>query len=261
MMAGDVKRSWIQSYSDAISKLSDAAQSEMMAAIEKIDFTDIAAARDAVISVFERYMPSYMEASATVAAEFYDMVRAQSVGKPIGAVLDYRYSQAADSEAVRALIESVVDSGTTDVFFEKLRGRIDSEMKRAAYDTTIYNVRKDPAKPRFARVPMATASYANGCPFCQMLAGRGAAYYSKESAGEGDHWHAGCACKVVPIFKGAQVEGYDPKFYQRAWLDSMERDGKTESDYASKGTQSRDANRAQTQQWQRERYRMKRLGL
>ena len=58
-----------------------------------------------------------------------------------------------------------------------------------------------------------------------MLAGRGAVYHSRKTAGQFDHWHRHCTCKIVPSFSGDKyevlVEGHDPKDAQR-WSDRVE---------------------------------------
>lgn len=67
---------------------------------------------------------------------------------------------------------------------------------------------------RFARVPMGGRET---CDFCIMLASRGFVYHTKETAGELKHYHANCACRIVPGFEGDKVEGYDPDYYYDVW--------------------------------------------
>ena len=63
---------------------------------------------------------------------------------------------------------------------------------------------------RFARVPTG----AETCPFCLMLAGRGAVYHTRKTAGEFRHFHRRCDCKVVPGFEDDPdaeiVKGFSP---------------------------------------------------
>ena len=66
---------------------------------------------------------------------------------------------------------------------------------------------------RFARVP----SGGETCPFCIMLASRGAVYYSEKTAGADGHYHANCRCRIVPSWNGAAIEGYDPDRYYDMW--------------------------------------------
>lgn len=66
---------------------------------------------------------------------------------------------------------------------------------------------------RFARVP----SGGETCPFCMMLASRGAVYYSEQTAGADGHYHPNCRCRIVPSWGTAEIEGYDPDLYYDMW--------------------------------------------
>jgi len=60
--------------------------------------------------------------------------------------------------------------------------------------TTQRNMRKDPTKPHWARV----ADGPDPCAFCIMLAGRGFAYTSSQTADFGGSFHKGkCHCQIV----------------------------------------------------------------
>jgi hypothetical protein len=64
------------------------------------------------------------------------------------------------------------------------------------------NIRIDPTNPRWARV----ASGRNPCAFCVMLAGRGFAYTSQETADFGGSFHDGhCHCTIVPSWGANKV--------------------------------------------------------
>lgn len=57
------------------------------------------------------------------------------------------------------------------------------------------NIRTDPTKPRWARV----AGGSDPCAFCVMLAGRGFAYTSEDTADFGGSFHDGhCHCTIIP---------------------------------------------------------------
>ena len=64
----------------------------------------------------------------------------------------------------------------------------------AARLTTQRNMRIDPSKPRWARVPRG----ARTCAFCTMLASRGFTYLSEDSAGLEMQYHRDCDCQIVP---------------------------------------------------------------
>ena len=73
---------------------------------------------------------------------------------------------------------------------------------------------------RFARVPQG----GDTCTFCAMLASRGFVYWSRETAGEFDHYHRNCRCLVVPDDGSGEVEGYDPDEWLQRWRDYKEID-------------------------------------
>ena len=94
-----------------------------------------------------------------------------------------------------------------------------AEVKRMANKTMTDNCLRDGV--RYARVPVG----AETCEFCIMLASRGFVYHSERSAGELNHYHQNCDCKVVPGFPGMEVEGYDPDAYYELWRKSEELKG------------------------------------
>ena len=72
-------------------------------------------------------------------------------------------------------------------------------IETAARLTMQADIRLDPTKPRWARVPMGGSP----CAFCVMLAGRGFAYRSEQTATFGGSFHNGhCHCQVVPSWGG-----------------------------------------------------------
>lgn len=71
----------------------------------------------------------------------------------------------------------------------------------------------DIGEPAFARVPTGIET----CTYCLMLASRGFAYHTRESAGHADH--RGCNCMIVPGCKGDAVEGVDEGALYDAWRD------------------------------------------
>ena len=63
--------------------------------------------------------------------------------------------------------------------------------------TVTENSARDPAKPRYQRFLSGRSRH---CDFCSMLAGRGAVYHTKDSAGVGRHFHDRCHCYVDLVF-------------------------------------------------------------
>lgn len=92
------------------------------------------------------------------------------------------------------------------------------------------NIRLDPTKPKWARVPKGPKT----CAFCAMLASRGYAYTSEEAAGgKGNIYHADCHCQPMPNWGKQTLTGYDPDefkaMYDRAKELSAENDGSTDT--------------------------------
>ena len=86
-----------------------------------------------------------------------------------------------------------------------------NDAKRALNDTIVGNAARDRTKGvRFARI----CTGAETCAWCLMLSTKGAVYYTRQTAGEMNHYHRNCDCKIVAgtaSDKDAEiVEGYDP---------------------------------------------------
>lgn len=211
-----IPRSLVDSLTEEVNALSSAGRQMVENVLERLVpmFADadgripgenVAALRAAVCEAMEAVCGQVSDLAAARAAEFYDEVRTASVGKQLGALVDAGRDSAATEGAVRALVQSVVDTGAVDRFARELGDRVDYEVKRAAAECVERNARRDPLKPKWARVP----SGAETCPFCIMLASRGFVYHSERSAEGRYHGHPGCDCRIVPGFEGADVEGYD----------------------------------------------------
>ena len=89
----------------------------------------------------------------------------------------------------------------------------------SARNTTLRNIRRDPRKPRWARVPQGETT----CAFCVMLASRGFAYWTKGTAGTdfaslGSRFHKDCDCKVVPEWAAGEVPDYDPRKFLELYV-------------------------------------------
>lgn len=123
---------------------------------------------------------AYNDLAATVAADYYDDARdaAQVSGQ-----FSARPAPALPTDQVDALTRwSVTPLWSQDprygLALARLAGGSQRLIRRAERDTITSNVRRDPATPRYVRVPSADA-----CAFCLMLASRGPVYQA-ESARE-----------------------------------------------------------------------------
>ena len=209
-----------------INGISADAKAKVMRVLEKLDWRDVPACRDAVVQVMQMVLSEYGAASAQAAADFYDAVRTASVGEQMGAVAHSGLDTKATEGAVRAFVKDAVE-GKYGMFNRKCLGRIDYELKCAAANSAKYNGGRDKRKPRFARVPSGSET----CRFCIMLASRGPVYTSRDAAGANGHFHSNCDCRIVPFWDavnvgpsryastGTTVEGYDPDELYDKYLD------------------------------------------
>lgn len=221
----------VRAFTDALNLLDASVRAKLEARLLAIDFTDPDAAASEAVKVMEAFCRGATDAAAALAAEFYDMARADVYEGP------YTFAAQAVSarvpEATRQAVQGIVrGTAAPSAIVDKLVQRLGYEVRRAAGDCVLANGRRDRASPRYARVPTGPET----CPFCLMLASRGFVYTSKLAAGELDHYHANCDCRVVPSWGGSEVSGYDPTAYYDKWQAAVdeeaermaERDGTTE---------------------------------
>lgn len=190
---------------EQVNAISADAQAKVLEVLEAIEWTsdNVARCREIVAEALASILPAYADAAAQGSADFYDACRELCVGEPMGASAISGLDMAAVQGAVRALVQVVVDGGAKERFNSGVLERVDVEMKKAAANSIVDNAAKDPAKPRWARVPSGRET----CPFCLMLASFGFNTGSKEAA---SHTHANCDCRIVPQWGDGSVEGYDP---------------------------------------------------
>ncbi|RYQ70705.1 hypothetical protein [Bifidobacterium pseudolongum] len=82
-------------------------------------------------------------------------------------------------------------------------------IRNALRSQTQQCMRRDPTQPRWARVPQGKT-----CAFCVMLASRGFAYLSDETAGkDGTRFHDDCDCRIIPSWGRQSLKGYNQNEY------------------------------------------------
>ncbi len=190
-MAVTIPRAAVDFLTEEINGISVDAQSRVLEVLQGINWTpeNIAQCRDLVIQALAAVMPTYTDMAAQASADFYDAAREMAVGERMGATAISGYDPRKTEGAVRGFVRFVLD-GRVETFNEQVLQRIDYEMKRSAGESMFSNGRRDPRRPKFARVPTGTET----CDFCLMLASRGFVYSSEATAGavKLDHYHAGC---------------------------------------------------------------------
>lgn len=172
--------------------------------------------RDAFLELVPVLIDKYGAVAGTAAAEWYEFVRAGQVRG--------RYAAAVAAGIDPSTAQGSVRFAAGHLFTENpqatvavLAGTLQRQITNQARRTVIDNVYRDPARPGWARVPQG----AKTCAFCLMLASRGFAYHSRETAGELNHYHDGCDCMAVPSWASKpEIAGYDPARLESMYLEA-----------------------------------------
>lgn len=212
-----IPREALEYLTEQINGASTAAQAQAMRVLERVDWSDVADARQLVVEAVQMVLANATELAAQASADFYDASRELCVGEPMGAVAASGYEPDATDGAIRSFVRFVVDDGNVEQFNDQVLQRIDYEVKLSAANSTLENGRRDPRKPKFARVPTG----AETCQFCLMLASRGFVYRTESTASMG-HVHSDCDCRICAGWDGDTVDGYDPDAYYRQWRGNID---------------------------------------
>lgn len=220
-MAATIPRQAVDFLTEEINGISADAQARVLRVLRGIRWTpeNVAECRDLVLQALASVMPTYTDMAAQASADFYDAARELALGERLGAVSISGYDPRKTEGAVRGFVRFVLD-GRVETFNDQVLQRIDYEMKRSAGESMFANGRRDPRRPKYARVPTGDET----CDFCLMLASRGFVYSSEATAGavKLDHYHSGCDCRVVCQWDGGGVEGYDTQAIYDRWQDAVD---------------------------------------
>lgn len=160
---------------------------------------------------------TYGEVSATAAADFYDASRDDSRARG-------RFTAALPRIVARTPVSRNTGWATAPLFNSDPEGALgrmllitDEAALQEGRNTIMYNAQRDPARPRFARIPVGKT-----CAWCLMLASRGAVYRSAESAGAAGQYHGG-ACDCQPVASWDHGKDLPPSYDEAALFDIYER--------------------------------------
>lgn len=218
--------SW-DAYNRAVEAQAGEAARRMRTFLATLDFTgdyeSKKAARDLAIEFFKELVGIYGDAAATLAADFYEeLAEAAGEGVPPAALVEP--AEGSMEGSVRyAACNLFGQQASVPLFMDAVERSVRTFVKKMANDTMSANAVRDGAKHgvRFARVPTGPET----CAFCITLASRGFVYASPETAGEFDHYHDDCDCRVVAGFgDDAGVDGYDPEVYRDIYYRNVKYD-------------------------------------
>lgn len=205
---------------DAISRgASEQVTAQVLAWCRAHPDASVAEIREAAKEILSGVSQVYDEAAASLAAEWYDDRATESGARLPVAVTVSSYSSQQVDRTVRHQARALAD-GDVHGFAQSCGDMAEYAAKRSVNSTILANAARDRRRGvRFARVPTG----AETCSFCLMLASRGAVYHTRKTAGEQDHFHRHCDCKIVPCFEddpdAEVVEGYDPEALYSDYLD------------------------------------------
>ena len=224
-----IARAEFDAYSAAADEIAAGAEHDVRDAVlawcrENPDAT-VAEKREAAKLIMEGVVQSYDEMAASLAADWYDY-RAECEGARLErAIAATVYDPDSIDRAARYQAGKLIggdDAGFADACGEFAR----NDAMRGLNETVVSNAERDKGRGvRFARIPTGYET----CTFCIMLASRGAAYTSREAAGEFKHYHRRCDCKVVPGHSddpfAELVEGVRPNELHSLWKEMESIDG------------------------------------
>lgn len=220
-MPATIPRAAVDFLTEEINGISADAQARVLRVLQGIRWTpeNVAECRELVLQALASVMPTYTTMAAQASADFYDAARELAVGERMGATAISGYDPRKTEGAVRGFVRFVL-RGDVQTFNDQVIQRIDYEMKRSAGESMFANGRRDPRKPKFARVPTG----AETCDFCLMLASRGFVYTSEATAGaiKLDYYHSGCCCRVICQWEDGGVEDYDTQAIYDRWQDAID---------------------------------------
>lgn len=185
-----------------------------------LDTGDAKGARAALQRFLPELLAVFGPMAAVVAVDYFDGLRAQAgVTRPFrsamasGPPVEQLLRVAGWSAA--PLFGKAPDPGAA---LSRVEGATQRLVQAAGRDTLIDNAARDGA--RWARVPTGDET----CAWCLILASRGAAYSSRESAGGADAWHDDCDCQPTPSWDDDDLP-YDPGPLYQQYLDARYRAG------------------------------------
>ena len=210
-----------KAYIDGVAEISDKTEQEVIRRLLAWN----AANPDATVAETREYAKTVMEAlvqsgsslASSFAAKWYDYRAEQEHVKLDQAITAAVYNPKKTDAVARYQAKKLV-AGSFEEFAKACGEYARNDALRALNETIMANAKRDRSKGvRFARVPTGRET----CTFCIMLAGRGAVYHSRQTAGEFRHFHRGCDCKIAPGFEedpdAELVEGCKPEVLRRQW--------------------------------------------
>lgn len=186
----------VAQYRRALRDVNTLAQRDLLAQWRAFDLADAAQVTAGLLDTLPALVDGYFVVASTVAADWYDVVRAQAGARRRFAAIPADPPDVSRAEALARWAVGPLFSGDPkpDVALSKLAGGLQRVVTTGARETVRVSSIQDPSAAGWKRV---TSS--GSCDFCQMLAGRDVLY--SEAASDFAS-HDFCNCDAVPEFGG-----------------------------------------------------------
>lgn len=216
-------RADVERLRSANTRLVDLALADLRQAFSALDLSRPERVRNELLEVVPALVREYGDVAAVVAAEWYEEVRAREVGGSYAARLGEKVADAAPESTVKYAAGHLFTEAPEQAL-GVLTGSLQRHVLYSGRDTVARNVRLDPAKPRYARVPTGGKT----CAWCSMLASRGFVYHNERIAS--NDFHNDCDCAAVMEWDREQhhIEGYDPDTMYDQYLEARDVSGSNE---------------------------------
>jgi len=171
------------------------AERDLRAFWATLDLTRPERARDLLLQFTPALVEQYGEAAATVAADFYDDLRA---AEGVPGRFSARMADPVSAERVQARTRFAAQhlfTESPDQMLAFLAGAVSKYVLEPGRATIVESTAADPAAAGWHRETRSSETYASGCDFCRRLVSRGAVY--KESTARFAA-HDDCHCVALP---------------------------------------------------------------
>lgn len=190
-----IATSEIEQFREANIAISELAKRDLSALWATLDLGNPPESRDLLLELVPEITGLYGEQAAFIAAEWYDLIR-EEAGIP------GQYTAAMAATVPREFVEKRVRYGAGHLFTETpelmlpfLNTAISEYVLQPGRDTIQQSSMSDPYATGWHRETRSSESYAKGCGFCNMLAGRGGVYKRSTARFAA---HGNCQCVAVP---------------------------------------------------------------
>lgn len=210
-------------YRSQLQSVNRLAQANQAAFFSTLDLTNPVVVRDVLLEYVPQLVATFAPVAATVAATWYEGARRQQIAADFTALVIDPTNEAQVASTVRYAAGHLFGP-TPTAALGVLGGAVQRYVTGAARATITQNTARDPAKPRYARVPVGKT-----CAWCTLLASRGFVYASEESAGWLAHFHDNDDCQIIPDWSDdPRVAGYEPAHLYDLYRSARDASGETD---------------------------------